>query len=430
MEATKGFEALLERHRKLLADSGDVLALAEKENRGLTDVEDKKLGELGTEADRIVKTLRTREEWSAREDVLSEGTGRKILVGKVDQNAPPEKLWKNDAEYLSAVKNGCVPGGSVDRRLLAPTAYSNEAVGPEGGFLVPPDFRSTIMQKVMAEDSLVSRCNVLPTASNNVEVPVDATTPWGTDGIQAYWSSEAALLTESKPKMETVKTKLDPLTACVPVTEEMMEDAPLITTVISNGTAAKFAFKMNNAIVAGNGVGQPLGILNSGATVAVTRTTATTIKSEDIWNMWARMYAPCRASTSCVWLINQDIEPALFKLVVAGASSDVPAYLPANGLSGSPYNTLMGKPIIPTQACSTLGTKGDIILADLSKYLILMKGSGDMAIQTAQSSHIYFLYRMETFRAVLRTNGLPWWNAAISPLNGSNTLSCFTCVAT
>jgi hypothetical protein len=47
----------------------------------------------------------------------------------------------------------------------------------------------------------------------------------------------------------------------------------------------------------------------------------------------------------------------------------VPVYLPPGGLSESPYAILKGRPVIPVEYCATLGTVGDIILADFTQVI-------------------------------------------------------------
>ena len=123
-----------------------------------------------------------------------------------------------------------------------------------------------------------------------------------------------------------------------------------------------------------------------------------------------------------MWHINQDVEPQLLQMAFEGTSSSVPAYMPANGLSGAPYATLMGRPVIPIQSCETLGDKGDVYLADWSQYLSVIKGG----VRSDVSMHLYFDYDMTAYRFILRMTGQPWWRAAITPLHGAtNTLGCF-----
>jgi HK97 family phage major capsid protein len=138
--------------------------------------------------------------------------------------------------------------------------------------------------------------------------------------------------------------------------------------------------------------------------------------------MWSRLYAPSRPNS--VWLINQDVEPELHKMgletktPIAGAL----VYMPPGGLSQAPYGTLMGRPVIPIEVCQTMGTSGDIILADLSQYILIDKGG----LQSASSIHFKFTTDETAFRFVFRVDGQPWWSTALVPFKGtSNTLSPF-----
>ena len=90
------------------------------------------------------------------------------------------------------------------------------------------------------------------------------------------------------------------------------------------------------------------------------------------------------------------------------------------------YGSLLGRPIVVTEACSALGTAGDIILADMSKYLAAVKG----AVQSDVSIHLWFDQNTTAFRFVLRMNGQPWLSAPIARKNGSNTLSHFITLQT
>jgi len=111
---------------------------------------------------------------------------------------------------------------------------------------------------------------------------------------------------------------------------------------------------------------------------------------------------------------------------VAVGTGGVPVYLPANGLSSSPYGTLFGRPVVPVEYAATLGTVGDVILADFSEYFLADKGG----VQSASSIHVQFLTDQSVFRFIYRVDGQPAWSAALTPANGTNTLSPFVAVAT
>jgi HK97 family phage major capsid protein len=192
----------------------------------------------------------------------------------------------------------------------------------------------------------------------------------------------------------------------------------------------KITFKVNDAIIRGTGAGQPLGVLNSAATVSVAEEsaqTAATVNFQNIIKMWSRMYAPLRSNA--VWAINPDVETSLMSLAFpnAGSGTVVPVYLPPGGLSGSPYATLLGRPVIPLQSCSALGTVGDIILGDFSQYLSILKTGG---VRSDVSIHLWFDYDITAFRFILRMGGQPWYTTSITQANSSNARGAFVTLAT
>jgi HK97 family phage major capsid protein len=81
---------------------------------------------------------------------------------------------------------------------------------------------------------------------------------------------------------------------------------------------------------------------------------------------------------------------------------------------------------VPIEQCSTVGTVGDIVLADLSQYLLAEKGG----MEAMASAHVRFLYAEQTFRFMMRVDGQPLWSTALTPANGTNTVSPFITLAT
>jgi len=186
---------------------------------------------------------------------------------------------------------------------------------------------------------------------------------------------------------------------------------------------------IDDAIINGTGAGQPLGVLNSGCLVTVSKEAgqpAATILAENVIKMWARMWSKSRKNA--VWFINQDIEPQLYTMSLAVGTGGIPVYMPAGGLADAPYGRLMGRPVIPIEQCQTLGTLGDVILADLSQYMLADKGG----IQAASSIHVRFVYDETTFRFVYRVDGQPVRASAITPYKGGagNSLSSFVVMET
>jgi HK97 family phage major capsid protein len=240
-----------------------------------------------------------------------------------------------------------------------------------------------------------------------------------------YRKAEAAAATESQPKFRKMTLDLEDMIGLCYATNKLIKNVASLEAVIREGFAEEFAFKLDDEIINGTGAGQCLGVLNSNALVTVPKETgqaADTILAENILKMWSRMWARCRKNA--LWLINQDCEPQLHALTLNVGTGGVPVYMPAGGLSQSPYATLYGRPVIPIEQCQTVGDKGDILLIDPSEYVLI-----DQEMEEASSIHVRFLYGENTFRFAYPVNGQPKWNAPKTPKNGSNTLSAFVALA-
>lgn len=442
--AAKSIEDMEADLAEILASSQEILDKADTDGDGdLSEDDLKAIEENKVKAEKLKRQIEARRAVAAV--TASQGTGRKSTAELIENRdgAQPRRVpatardtarhnFMNLGEFALSVraqKIGDFDNEGVKKLMNAATTYGNEGSGPDGGFLVPPDFSNAIWQKVEAEENLMSRCTELTPSGNSMTLPKDEITPWGTTGIQFTWESEAAAVGQTKGIFESSTLRLYKLMALAPVSDEMLEDARGFESWLMAKVPGLLAAKINDAIVSGTGAGQPLGILNSGSKVSIAKETsqpADTVWFANINKMWSRMYAPWRRNS--VWLINQDIEPSLHGMAfqATGASSmlpgtsAVPAYLPMNGLSASPYATLMGRPVIPVQAAKTVGDQGDIILVDLKQYWILRKAAG---VRSDTSIHLYFDQAVTAFRFVFRVNGQPAWTTAISPANGSNTLS-------
>lgn len=463
----KTIEQLKARLAELHEIGKAIQAKADAEKRDLTPEEITEADSITMEFESVEADIARRERLEAQESRLSASAGRVTKPEPINQVSETESAvivprngtaakqpgsfrtveerqrwgFKSFGDFCTTVKDAALNPSAWDQRLTnaAVTTYGSEGVGADGGFAVPPEWRAQIMDLVMGEDALLSKTDQQIASSNSITFPVDETTAWQTTGgILAYWDSEAATMTQSKPLLRDVTIKLGRVTCLVPVTEELLEDAPALGGYVANKAGEKISFKVNDAIINGTGVGQPLGILNAPATVSVakeTSQTAATFKAENAVKMMARL--PSASFGRAVWLINQDVLPEILKAgfaittpsgtaAGAGALYLAPGQL-SGGLQAAPYGLLLGRPIVVTEACATLGTVGDVVLADLSKYLTVTKSGG---VRSDVSMHLWFDQNTTAFRFVMRMNGQPWLSAPITRKNGTNTLSHFVTAAT
>ncbi len=317
------------------------------------------------------------------------------------------------------------PTGMVDRRLYgiqAAAAGMNEAVPSEGGFLVGTDVRTTVMDKTFASARLASMCQRIPisTNANGVSIPYFDETSRANGsrmgGVQAYWANEAGSATAKKPKLGLWEKRLEKIIATGYATNEVLEDAAQLGTIMVQAFSDEIAFKLDDGVVRGDGVGKILGLLSAPALVSVDAEggqAADTINAKNILNMYK---ANPHRETS-VWITNSECIPQLAQMTIGVGNT--PVWLPAGGFSGRTFDTIFGRPVVYAEQASALGDQGDIIFVDLSEFILIEKGG----IQAAQSMHVNFLTDEMCFRLVYRVNGAPAWNSAVTPFKGAQTLS-------
>ena len=364
-------------------------------------------------------------------DFLTKGTGTKgAIQGMAADDVPPVEGtmgFKTLGEQLYSVANA--GRGYTDRRLIEQKQTGmSEGVPADGGFLVQEDFSSELLKLVFSEGEILSRVHRVPISANSNSLRANYLdegsradgSRWG--GVLAYWKAEGATKLASNPTFGQILLELNKLIGLCYATDELLQDAVALEAIITWAFQMEFTYQLEAAIINGTGAGQPLGIVNSPAFIAIDEEAgqiADTLVSENIVNMWSRMFAPLRKNA--VWLINQDCEPQLHSMYVAVGATGVPVYLPAGGLSASPYATLYGRPIIPVEHCQTVGTVGDVIFADLSQYWFIDKGT----MQKATSIHVQFVTDETAFRFVYRADGQSSWPGTLTPANSAVTLSPF-----
>ncbi|MCK8208504.1 phage major capsid family protein, partial [Erwinia amylovora] len=71
------------------------------------------------------------------------------------------------------------------------------------------------------------------TGSNRVVGLGDQTTPWGTNGVRAFWRSEAEQMRPTRAQLTPRETKLNEIYAFVLATEELLQDAPRVAGLLT-----------------------------------------------------------------------------------------------------------------------------------------------------------------------------------------------------
>jgi HK97 family phage major capsid protein len=419
---------MLKRLRQQLAEAkakADALnQRAQTENRDLT-------AEESTEFSALVAQCRTLKSQIADQEALEE----------IDRNAPAandgrrvtdihdrreDEPFRSFAEQLQSVHRAATSrGAEIDPRLRAAALGGNESVDAEGGFLVRPEFAPGIWQRTYQAAEIAPRCFDQPmTASNRLLInAVDEDSRANGSrygGVQTFWLGEAQQPSNFQVKFRQMELIAKKLLALTYATDEQLADAPAWAAYVDKVVPLELAFVVDDACMNGTGAAEPFGVTSSPALLQVNRTSAGNVVNTDIFEMWKRCWAPSRKNA--VWFINQDVEDQLWNLT-RGSGTAVELLYKAPGERGnnSNYGVMMGRPVVPIEQAATLGTTGDIVLADFSQYYLARRSN----IELATSIHVQFLTDQQAFRWKLRLDGQPAWKKPLTPKNGTNTLSPF-----
>ncbi len=297
-------------------------------------------------------------------------------------------------------------------------------VPADGGFLIPERLRADLL-RVSLETALMRRfARTIPMDSLTVPFPtLDSTSNVSSvhGGITAYWTEEGQALQESDPTFGRVVLQARKLTARADVPNELFQDSIIsLEAFISDVFPDALAWFEDTAFITGDGVGKPLGWLNADAMVeAVLESTQTA--DTIVWQNLLRMYARMLPSSlgRAIWVANIDTFPELAQMALSVGTGGSAIWI-NNGVQGPPM-TILGRPVYFTEKVPSLTSRGCISFIDPGYYLI-----GDRQTMRAETSaHYRFANDITTMRFIQRLDGQPWIASAITPQNGTNTLSPF-----
>ena len=346
--------------------------------------------------------------------------------------------FKSLGEFAMAVRKSTGQSSPTDQMkawLSKAPLGQNEGIDSDGGFLVPTQHSNNLMSNLLETSVMYPRCMKIPMQTNSIDIPViedasHAASVYG--GIIVYRPDEGGTLTSSKIKFGKVNLKLNKLAALCYVSSELLEDSPIsMEPLLNRAFGEAIGYQIDDDIINGSGANQALGVLNAPSLISVTKETgqaADTIVTKNIVKMWSRLMS--RSHNNALWIANNDTFPQLTTLTQAvgtGGSAAGLIQMTTNGVTGKPLMSLMGRQLTLSEKCQTVGDEGDIILADMSQYLVGEKSGGQ--IRAASSIHLKFDSDQTAFRFIVRIDGKPWEVSALTPKYSTTTLSSFVTLA-
>jgi HK97 family phage major capsid protein len=445
MSRTDRLQELSAKVVRLEAEIDAIKQTAKNEDRCMTDDERTKWAELNKLYKSAIEEKKLESEDLENRSLADQAAATSIMkpvVPALDElqrrfiHLPrKEDRYSNLGEFVSdAIHADSRMSGKVSHKLaanieMARSSGMNETSPADGGYLVQPDQSARLIEPLFASggDAILSKLNTTNVTGNGltfqaISETTKSASSWG--GIVMYWLGEGAEKTASAPKLRKVELKLKKIAGLMYLTDELMEDAPALSGRIEAGFQVALRNALIKAIIGGTGAGQPLGLLNSTAKIAISAETgqvAATIVTENILNMRERLTP---GALNPVWLYNPTCYKQLFQLQVGLGTAG--ALVSGQTIQSAGMQSMLGIPMVECPWCSVLGTAGDLILTDLGQYEFIQKGGP----QVAYSIHVKFIYDETAMRIVYRCDGQPSVIAATTMEDGSTTTSPIITLAT
>lgn len=341
------------------------------------------------------------------------------------------KNFNSFSEQLKAIVNASRPNGVVDPRLIKNDEKSDGTLmttnDPDGGYAIQSDFIGNILDSAYERSGILSRCRSYTISSDanranyvllddSGDAAKEGTVVAG--GVQAFWVTEGGTVTPTKPKIKSKELKLRKAMGICYATEEMLQDVPFTAQLVEDSFSDAVAGLVTDGILNGTGDAgnQPFGVLKSNALVTVTPADSTKLSAQDFLTMKASMRQ--KNWSNSAWYMHPDLQADL-PLLNDGEGNLL--FIPAGGISGVQYDTILGRPVIYDEYMAAKGAKGDILLADFNEYMIIKKGTE----RKEWSIHVRFLYDENTFRIITRLNGAPMNDSTYAVRNSKTKRGAF-----
>lgn len=296
-------------------------------------------------------------------------------------------------------------------------------VGESGGFLIPLEQETQLYALTPEQSQIESRVTRVRMRRRQIDVPVLDQTgtvagrPHWFGGMIFYWEGESDEKTVTEAKFRKISLVAKKLIGYTRASDELVDDAAIsLGDFLSGpmGFAGGVTWLKEYAFLRGTGVGQPLGVINAGATIVEGRHTAGTVVFDDLADMVAK-FLP---SGKGLWVISQSLMSDLIQL---GGPTGNPSYIwQANARDGIP-GMILGHPVLWSEKAPAAGNAGDIGLYDWKYYL-----EGDRQATTVESTKFdRWRYDETSWRMVMRCDGQPWLSAPITYEDGVTQISPF-----
>lgn len=379
-------QQLREKRAQIVADMTAILDTCDAEAREMDDDEKELYAAYEEDLAKVKASIERRETLSAETAALEtvnpaatrgQGASDRRMVSPGPE---AKREFSSFGEFVGAAVRHNLNRGS-DPRLEYDEAAGinagpdgqNMSDGASGGFVVPTQWRDTLLQVDPQQAIIEGRSNVMEVGTPpDAEITMPALDQSGSTnnvygGVTMNWIGEGQTKPKTGAKFREVSLTPQELAGHIPITDKLMRNAPAMSGQLERLMRGALTGAKESSFLIGNGVAKPTGILLANCTIRINRATASQVSYEDL----AKMLAKLLMGGSPYWLISQSVYSQLLQLKDPNGN-----YIwQLNAIEGSP-GSLLGYPVFWHERSPLLGVYGDITLVNSDPYYLVKPGSG------------------------------------------------------
>lgn len=428
----KNIQKMIAERRALINEMTELTKAAEgRSDKRMTDEEFDRWDELNRQVDQMRHEIEAEQENLDREfvDVIDDeritpGKGpeyRKLFYG-AEKRELPTGDFESFNDFLTLVTSG-----RSDERLknlsLPDKRQSLTQPPSSGGFMVPEQYGSEMLDKALESEIVRPRAKNWPMQFETLKVP-----GWdGHDhsqgelygGLQAQWLAEGQTATRSQPRLRQIQLSAKKLAIYAQASRELYESGINFEQQFTGAMTKALAWNLDYYFLRGDGVGKPAGCLNADSRVVVDPEPGQSTNPAVLYDNVSKMYSRLHPTlvNKAVWVVNSELIPDLLSLSVAVGVGGV--HIPVMSERGGQF-TMLTRPVIFTEKVPQRCAEGDISLIAFSEYAIGLKKE----LILDKSNAPGWTEDLIDYRVIARLDGMSTWHEPVTPANGQTQSWC------
>ena len=339
--------------RKLSWEGAKAFVEAKQDKDGLMSDEDAKTyAEMESKVMNFTQEIERLHQMEAMEREMAKPTSEPLTSKPLTENKQQtQNTGRASNEYKNAVLTALRSNFKQVSNVL------QEGIDAAGGYLVPEEYDSRLIQG-LTEENILRKLGTKITTSGEHKINIAATTP------AVSWIEEGGSLSFGDATFKQILLDAHKLHVAIKITDELLYDNAFnLENYILDQFAKALANAEENAFLNGDGVGKPLGIFatDGGGEVAVTTNTQSSITADEIINLVYALKRPYRKNAA--FIMNDQTIALLRKLKDSNG-----AYLWQPAVQAGEPDRLFGYPVYTSAFVPTVAAGQPVIAFGAFSY--------------------------------------------------------------